>query len=157
MRRSGLCGHRPLLLLLLLSTATSASSPSPTPSSSQAVEDKVVPGHQAGVAACLCCLGQTPRRNRCPRAFCRLRNCPRDRCTDLQGCLTPTPPVSSPSPVEKRQVSLNWQPLTLQEARALLRQRRPRGPWARALLKRRPPHRAPAGQARGKNIRPSSV
>lgn len=48
MRRSGLCGHRPLLLLLLLSTATSASSPSPTPSSSQAVEDKVVPGHQAG-------------------------------------------------------------------------------------------------------------
>ncbi|CAO2626284.1 SH3KBP1-binding protein 1 [Lemmus lemmus] len=50
MRRSGLCGHRPLLLLLLLSTATSASSPSlsPTPSSSQDVEDTVVPGHQAG-------------------------------------------------------------------------------------------------------------
>ncbi|KAK7801176.1 hypothetical protein U0070_007090 [Myodes glareolus] len=87
----------------------------------------------------------------------KVRNCPRDRCTDLRECLTPTPPVPSPSPVEKRQVSLNWQPLTLQEARALLRQRRPRGPWARALLKRRPPHRAPAGRARGKNIRPSSV
>lgn len=49
MRLSGLGGHRPLLLLLLLlSAATSASSPSPTPSSSQAVEDAVVPGHQAG-------------------------------------------------------------------------------------------------------------
>ncbi|KAL1769343.1 latent-transforming growth factor beta-binding protein 4 isoform X1 [Sigmodon hispidus] len=89
-------------------------------------------------------------------ASCRVQNCPPDRCTGLQGCLTPTSPV--PSPVEKReQVSLNWQPLTLQEARALLKQRRPRGPWARALLKRRPPHRAPAGQARGKNIRPSSA
>lgn len=45
----------------------------------------------------------------------------------------------------------------LQEARALLRRRRPRGPGGRALLRRRPPQRAPAGQTRGKNIRPSSA
>lgn len=44
----------------------------------------------------------------------------------------------------------------LQEARALLRGRRPRGPGGRALLRRRPPQRAPAGQTQGKNIRPSS-
>ncbi|KAL6090091.1 hypothetical protein STEG23_012839 [Scotinomys teguina] len=53
MRRSGLGVYRPLLLLLLLlllsaATSTSGPSPSPTPSSSQAVEDTVVPGHQAG-------------------------------------------------------------------------------------------------------------
>ena len=45
----------------------------------------------------------------------------------------------------------------LQEARALLRRRRPRGPGGRALLRRRPPQRAPAGQTRGKNIRLSSA
>lgn len=48
MRRPGLGCHCPLLLLLLLPAATSASGPSSSPSPIQAVEDAVVPGHQAG-------------------------------------------------------------------------------------------------------------
>ncbi|KAI5932211.1 Latent-transforming growth factor beta-binding protein 4 [Manis javanica] len=84
-------------------------------------------------------------------ASCRVQNCPPKKCAGSQGCLTPVPlELPSPSPsVRKRQVSLNWQPLTLQEARALLKRRRPRGPGGRTLLRRRPPQRAPAGQARG--------
>ncbi|XP_043755134.1 latent-transforming growth factor beta-binding protein 4 isoform X3 [Cervus elaphus] len=83
-------------------------------------------------------------------ASCRIRSCRPEKCAGPQRCLAPGPPeLPSPSPsVRKRQVSLNWQPLTLQEARALLRRRRPRGPGARALLRRRPPQRAPAGQSR---------
>nr|KAF6407419.1 latent transforming growth factor beta binding protein 4 [Molossus molossus] len=91
-------------------------------------------------------------------ASCRVQSCPPEKCAGPQRCLTPVPPVMpspSPSPnMRKKQVSLNWQPLTLQEARALLRRRRPRGPGGRALLRRRPPQRAPAGQARAQHPTP---
>nr|KAF6410889.1 latent transforming growth factor beta binding protein 4 [Rousettus aegyptiacus] len=91
-------------------------------------------------------------------ASCRVQSCPPEKCADPQRCLTPVPlalPSSSPSPsVKKRQVSLNWQPLTLQEARALLRRRRPRGPGGQALLRRRPPQRTPTGQARAQHPTP---
>uniref|UniRef100_G3UA49 Latent-transforming growth factor beta-binding protein 4 n=1 Tax=Loxodonta africana TaxID=9785 RepID=G3UA49_LOXAF len=135
-----------LLPLLLQATATSPASPSP----SQAVEVAVIAGRPAGIASCRCCPGWSPGRRRYTRASCRVRSCPPVKGTDPPGCLTPVPPAPSPSPsVRKRQVSLNWQPLTLQEARALLRRRRPGGPGGLALLRRRPPpQRAPAGQAR---------
>ncbi|KAF6288528.1 hypothetical protein mRhiFer1_010505 [Rhinolophus ferrumequinum] len=93
-------------------------------------------------------------------ASCRVQSCLSEKCAGPQRCLTPalpSLPLPSPSPspsVRKRQVSLNWQPLTLQEARALLRRRRPRGPGGRALLRRRPPQRAPAGQARAQHPTP---
>ncbi|XP_037675602.1 latent-transforming growth factor beta-binding protein 4 isoform X4 [Choloepus didactylus] len=138
MRRPGLGGRRPLLpslLLLLLAAAAAASAASPGPSPNQAVKVAVIPGRLAGLPACRCCSGRTSGRSRCIRVSCR-----------VQSCLPKTLP--SPS-VRKRQVSLNWQQLTLQEARALLRRRRPRGPGPRALLRRRPPpQRVPAGQAR---------
>ncbi|CAK7302063.1 Latent-transforming growth factor beta-binding protein 4 [Vulpes lagopus] len=107
-----------------------------------------------------CCLSVLPRPIAQEKSLLqRVESCPPEKCAGPQQCLTPVPlVVPSPSPsVRKRQVSLNWQPLTLQEARALLRRRRPRGPGGRALLRRRPPQRAPAGQTRGKNIRPSSA
>ncbi|OBS57921.1 hypothetical protein A6R68_10947, partial [Neotoma lepida] len=81
------------------------------------------------VGACRCCLGQTPRRTRCSRGGFFHMGYGGDNHFRLL-------------------------PPSLQEARALLRQRRPRGPWARALLKRRPPHRAPAGQPRDVSPRP---
>nr|XP_055166225.1 latent-transforming growth factor beta-binding protein 4-like [Nyctereutes procyonoides] len=154
MRRPGPSGRRPLLLVLLLplfAAAASAASPSPSPGPSEAVEVAGIPGRRAGLAVCRCCPGRSPRRSRCFRASCRVESCPPEKCAGPQQCLTPVPlVVPSPSPsVRKRQVSLNWQPLTLQEARALLRRRRPRGPGGRALLRRRPPQRAPAGQTRG--------
>ncbi|XDB60032.1 hypothetical protein ABFV05_013648 [Capra hircus] len=161
MRLPGPSGRRPLLLVLLLpllaAAATAASAAGPSPS--QAVEVAAIPGRPAGAPACRCCPSRWPRRSRCFRASCRVRSCRPEKCAGPQRCLAPGPPeLPSPSPsVRKRQVSLNWQPLTLQEARALLRRRRPRGPGARALLRRRPPQRAPAGQSRGKNIRPSSA
>ncbi|XP_055269172.1 latent-transforming growth factor beta-binding protein 4-like [Moschus berezovskii] len=128
--------------------APAAAAPSCCPS--QAVEVAAIPGRPAGVPACRCCPSRSPRRSRCFRASCRVRSCRPEKCAGPQRCLAPGPPeLPSPSPsVRKRQVSLNWQPLTLQEARALLRRRRPRGPGARALLRRRPPQRAPAGQSR---------
>ncbi|XP_065782202.1 latent-transforming growth factor beta-binding protein 4 isoform X1 [Muntiacus reevesi] len=152
MRLPGPSGRRPLLLVLLLpllaAAATAASAAGPSPS--QAVEVAAIPGRPAGVLACRCCPSRSPRRSRCFRASCRIRSCRPEKCAGPQRCLAPGPPeLPSPSPsVRKRQVSLNWQPLTLQEARALLRRRRPRGPGARALLRRRPPERAPAGQSR---------
>ncbi|XP_070243779.1 latent-transforming growth factor beta-binding protein 4 isoform X1 [Bos mutus] len=152
MRLPGPSGRRPLLLVLLLpflaAAATAASAAGP--STSQAVEVAAIPGRPAGAPACRCCPSRSPRRSRCFRASCRVRSCRPEKCAGLQRCLAPGPPeLPSASPsVRRRQVSLNWQPLTLQEARALLRRRRPRGPGARALLRRRPPQRAPAGQSR---------
>ncbi|XP_030798225.1 latent-transforming growth factor beta-binding protein 4-like [Rhinopithecus roxellana] len=151
MRRPGTSGRRPLLLVLLLPLfAAAASAASPSPSLTQVVEVAGVPSRLASVAACRCCPGQTSRRSRCIQASCRVRNCQPRKCAGSQQCLNPLPAVPSPSPsVRKRQVSLNWQPLTLQEARALLKRRRPRGPGGRGLLRRRPPQRAPAGKAPG--------
>nr|KAF6286040.1 hypothetical protein mMyoMyo1_012567 [Myotis myotis] len=157
MRWPGLGGRRPLPLLLLLpllaaAAAAAAASPSPSPSPRQAVEAAVIPGRPAGVVACRCCPARSLRRSRCFRASCRVQSCPPEKCAGPQRCLAPgSPALLSPSPspsVRKKQVSLNWQPLTLQEARALLRRRRPRGPGGRALLSKRPPQRTPAGQAR---------
>ncbi|KAL4667505.1 hypothetical protein H8959_006194 [Pygathrix nigripes] len=159
MRRPGTSGRRPLLLVLLLPLfAAAASAASPSPSLTQVVEVAGVPSRLASIAACRCCPGQTSRRSRCIQASCRVRNCQPRKCAGPQQCLNPVPAVPSPSPsVRKRQVSLNWQPLTLQEARALLKRRRPRGPGGRGLLRRRPPQRAPAGKAPGKHIRLSSA
>ncbi|VFV38979.1 latent-transforming growth factor [Lynx pardinus] len=133
-----------------------AVAPSVSPSSSSSAprwthsQKEDLPPQPLSVAACRCCPGQSPKRSRCVRASCRVQSCPPEKCAGPQQCLTPVPQVlPSPSPsARKRQVSLNWQPLTLQEARALLRRRRPRGPGGRALLRRRPPQRAPAGQTR---------
>ncbi|KAF6078561.1 hypothetical protein HJG60_012478 [Phyllostomus discolor] len=161
MRQPGPSVRRPLPLILLLpflAAAASAAIPSPSPSPSLAVEAAVIPGSPAGVAACRCCPAQYPRRSRCFRASCRVQSCLPEKCAGSQRCLTPVPPaLPSPSPspsVRKRQVSLNWQPLTLQEARALLRRLRPRGPGGRALLRRRPPQRAPAGQTQAQHPTP---
>ncbi|XP_046538135.1 latent-transforming growth factor beta-binding protein 4-like [Equus quagga] len=115
MLRPGPRGRRPLLLVLLLpllaAAATAASAASP--GSSQAVE-VMTPGRRAGIAACRCCPGQSPRRSRCFRASCRVRSCLPGKCAGPQRCLTPVPralPSLGPS-ARKRQVSLNWQPLT---------------------------------------------
>ncbi|XP_055993011.1 latent-transforming growth factor beta-binding protein 4 isoform X2 [Sorex fumeus] len=140
--------RRPLLLGLLLSllAAASAAASTASPGPRHAVEVAGIPGRPAGVPACRCCPGQSLRRSHCFRASCRGQNCTAPKCAGARPCLTPVPPSPSPS-VKKRQVSLNWQPLTLQEARALLKRRRPRGPGGRSLLRRRPPQRAPVGQA----------
>nr|KAF6289967.1 hypothetical protein mPipKuh1_011024 [Pipistrellus kuhlii] len=102
------------------------------------------PGHSGGAAA--------SESLSVSKASCRVQSCPPGKCAHPHGCLAPeSPALLSPSPspsVRKKQVSLNWQPLTLQEARALLRRRRPQGPGGQALLSKRPPQRAPAGQAR---------
>ncbi|XP_060041924.1 latent-transforming growth factor beta-binding protein 4-like [Erinaceus europaeus] len=158
MRQPGFRGRRPFLLVLLLPLLAAAATTASTVSPGEAVEVAGTPGPPAGAAACRCCPSRSPRRSRCFRAPCRVRSCPLANC-EREKCPTsvsPGLPSPSPSPsVQKRQVSLNWQLLTLQEAQALLRRRRPGRPGGWSLLRKRPPQRAPAGQAPGKNIRHS--